>query len=156
MKDDFLTLDINTFYAQLQNIIINAAEAAIPKTVPKSNKKFNPWWNKDCKVALKKEQKANKQNFKNNTAESLTKLKAATVNRKAVIAKAKVEYWKKRIDEEIIDYRDTGKLWKMVKNSQGERKKNITPLIHGGEKYVTNKDKAQLLAQQIAYKSQNI
>ena len=50
--------DINTAVALVTKSIINAADHSIPKSTGRPGKHCRPWWNEECQLAKKRQQKA--------------------------------------------------------------------------------------------------
>ena len=55
---DVIRGDINAAVDDVTHCIINAADMSIPKSSGLPEKHSKPWWNEDCKIAKKKQQKA--------------------------------------------------------------------------------------------------
>lgn len=53
--------NINEVNLRITNVIIQAANFSIPKSSPFCKKRNRPWWNEECKLAKKKQQKAWRQ-----------------------------------------------------------------------------------------------
>ena len=145
----------DNYWCNIKTKIIHAANLSIQKTKQNPYPLYNPWWNIECKLAIQIERKCNKALYNNYNEQNRKALDAAKLNRKKVVASAKLQYWQNYLTEKITDYRNTSKLWKKVKMIKKRKLSIKRPLIFQGKTYCTEKDKAELLAQQIAYKSQN-
>ena len=147
---------INIYMENIKNAIQNSAKNSIPM---KNNNyklgRYAPWWNEECKQAVQSERAANKKLYKNYTQENKYKVQDARQTRKKTIASAKLAYMQEYIKNNVTDYKDTSKLWRKVQQLRNKRKGPRRPLIFEGKTYFTDKDKADLLAKQIAFKSQN-
>lgn len=70
-------MDINVFNNKLVNEIIQSAEEIIPKTTGIRRIKNVPWWNNDCKAAVKARNKVLRQLKKLNSMDAMIKFKCA-------------------------------------------------------------------------------
>lgn len=147
--------NIDIYWCNVKTKIIHAANLSIPKTKKNSYPLYNPWWNEQCQVAIRTERRCNQALYRHYTESNIEALEKAKSQRKQIISKAKLEYWQSYLANKIDDYRNTSKLWKKVKMLKKQKHTIKRPLIFQGKTYSTEKDKAQLLAQQIAHKSQN-
>ena len=152
--EDIIDDNIDEYNQKLNDKLTSIAEECIPITKFSPGKKFNPWWNDKCEEAIQKEISCSKFLSRVANIEAVRAHKQAKHSRQEIIAQAKLEYWKNKADE-ITDYRDIGKMWRLVKNARRKNPPPKTSIYFNGVRYFTDKDKARILAQQIAEKSQN-
>ena len=115
--------NIDALNDKITDFILNAAKQSIPIYSPK-HKKGNPWWNNDCKNAIKTKRKAiqNYLKLKKQAASQLTisntfkAMKAAKLLANRTIAKAKKQYWEKTTKENNTDLRTMWDRVKKIKN----------------------------------------
>ena len=150
--------NINNYYDNVSNVVNKITDEHIPLTTTKNVRVYNPWWNDECAEAVQKEialsrlRTANKDNLSN------IRHREAKQQRKKVVCKAKLEYMQKKLEEDIADYRDLGKMWRLVKKAKRRRKPTSRPLLdknNNNNPVFQDKDKARILAEEIASKSQN-
>ena len=151
---DIVDEDIDLYNQKLNEKVLFIAETCIPKTEFKPGKKYSPWWNEKCEKAIQDEIHCSRVLSIVTDMDAVKAHKQAKHNRKAAVAQAKLDYWKNKA-EEIIDYRDIGKMWRLVKNARRKNQPPKTSILFKGVRYFSDKDKAKILAQQIAEKSQN-
>lgn len=165
-SDDFQENDLDLIYGEIRKTIINAADGAIPKTNGNSfnsKVKCNPWWNNECKEAVKEKTRAFKvwkSSLKNHDA-VLTKnlhdlYKQKNINCNRVIAFAKQEYFKKYINANIQNPSDTAKVWKEIGKMKGLYDLPQPPLQNGNVSANTNQDKADMFAEMFSKTSNSI
>ena len=140
---DVFDEDLDTFNEKLSQRLISAAEKSIPLTTFNPEKKYSPWWNEKCEQAIQTEIYYSRFLSRINTVDAVRAHKKAKQERKEAVAKAKLDYWKNKADE-ITDYRDIGKMWRLVKKA---RRKNSPPKLSIID--------TKTLAEKIAEKSQN-
>ena len=151
---DIVDEDIDSYNEKLNNKLTSIAEECIPKTVFKEGDKYNPWWNKNCEKAIQDEIYYSNFLSRIKDIDAVRAHKLAKETRKKTVSQAKLDYWKNKA-EEITDYRDIGKMWRLVKKARRKNSPPKTSIVFNGVRYFSDKDKAKILAQQIAEKSQN-
>jgi hypothetical protein len=106
-------LTIEDRYQKLRTIMIEAAEAAIPKTKPATHSKYppNPWWNDKCRKAVQRKRKACVRYRRKQSEENYNELKESRMHCKKAVADAKCHHWQEYITKNVNDYKDTKKLW---------------------------------------------
>ena len=151
---DIVDEDIDSYNEKLNNKLTSIAEECIPKTVFKEGDKYSPWWNKECEKAIQDEIYYSNFLSRIKDIDAVRAHKLAKETRKKTVSQAKLDYWKNKA-EEITDYRDIGKMWRLVKKARRKNSPPKTSIVFNGIRYFSDKDKAKILAQQIAEKSQN-
>ena len=144
-------------YECFRNIVIEAADSAIPKksTVPNSKYPPNPWWNMDCREAVTIKRRAYKRFKRCQNEETSVALKEARINCKRVIAKAKVLYWRTYLNKNVSNYSDTKILYKHLKRLKQRYSPAERPLNNNGTKTKSNLEKAEVLADTFAKASRS-
>jgi hypothetical protein len=153
MKQNF---NIEIFYDEIRQAILDAAHQAIPKKkvgLNQSTMRLSPWWSEDCDEAVRTKRKAY-QNYNRQPGPDTFKLKkhAEDVCNQA-LAKAKLNYLNKN-NNKISNYKDLPYAWKQLNKIKRRYTRKEPPLTHGGGKTKNNQQKANLLAQTFARASQ--
>ena len=148
---------IDVEYEDFRSIVLTAANAAIPNKPINVESKYppNPWWNQTCYEAVKTKRQAYKRYKRRQNNERYEILKAARVNCKKVIAKAKVEYWRKYLNKNISHYSDNKILFKHVKKLKQRFCQSEKPLVSDGVRTKNDKEKANVLADVFAKASRS-
>ena len=134
------------------------------KIIPKT--KFNPlyfgisWWNEQCSEA-----KYNKQVASHNYTvlvnnDNLAVLNEMTNVYNKTIAEAKLRDWENTLINQVLDYRDSGVLWRKIKKLRRGRPAGKTKLKDSdptrcNKKTQTDFDKASILAESLSGVSQS-
>jgi ribonuclease HI len=150
------TNDVDKWYQELRQIILQAADGNIPKKCVNANHKHkaNAWWNSKCKQKQSELRRAYRCYKKCQSEETYTDLKNKRISFKKTIAESKINYWKHYVDENVQDYKDTGKIWKKVLKLKRRYNPTERPLLVNGNKTTTLKEKANVLANMFARTSQ--
>lgn len=122
--------------------IIGAAHSAIPQTSGRNNKP-RPWWNEECKVARKQQNKAWAALRRYPTTENLVAFKRAKAKGRRIRREAKTNSWKTFLSS-INSYTDTKKVWKRISALQGRQTSTIPLVSTTGD---TLEDQANALGQ---------
>ena len=150
---------INTeeYYRAVRNSILAAADLAIPKKVPQQNRKNKQgksWWNDRCRLAVDKKYKATRRYRLDQSAENHRLMKEANIAVSKVIAESKLENLESFVSTNIKSHMDTGAMWRKVKQIKNKGRPPPKPLIVNGVKFITDREKAEILAEHIAKCSQ--
>ena len=140
---------LNSFSHTLIDIATN--------TIPKSNsslRKHNPWFNTDCKEAVKCRKKTLRKFQKHPNNDNLQKYREARAKARNIIKKAKRESWKSYISKLNI-HTPINKVWEMVKKISGKHTSNPVPFLSkaDGTKCTERLDIVNLLAQEFEHNS---
>jgi hypothetical protein len=149
--------DIEEWYDGLRDKILHAASLSIPTSKHKKNNlpPPNPWWNESCKLSQKEYRSALTKYRKNQNDETFKQMKELKIKHKHSLAKAKMEYWSNYLNDNIVDYRDSTKLWKKLKKINQRYNPPERPLLTAaGTLTKNNQEKANLLAETFAKASQ--
>ena len=156
-NDIDVNASIDDQYNCFRNIVIAAADAAIPKKQTRKETKYppNPWWTLDCLEAVRIKRRAYKRYKRRQNNDTHSALKEARINCKRVIAKAKVAYWKKYLNDNVSHYSDAKILFKHVRKIRWRYCPAEKPLIQNGRKTNSDKEKSEVLADQFAKASRS-
>ena len=125
--------------------LISIAEESIPKT--SSNKKYNkPWFNDDCKAAIRSRKAALRKFNLQPSAENLNNFKIHRAKTRRVIKTSKKTTWRNYVSK-LKSSSKSKKVWDMIRKISG--KNSSGPIKHLSKNHVkaTNKkDIADLLA----------
>ena len=152
--EDLDTDNIDELEQKLTKKVIEAADKTIPKTKPPPDKPYNPWWDAKCSKAKTEFQDIQKYCYWINNDDSRKLETRARLDYNEVIAKAKLDYWNDILKNEVKDYRDSGVLWRKLKQFKRGNHHSRSVIKHNGKLYVSDKEKAHILADKIASKSQ--
>ena len=137
--------DSSDIVADFTASLINISNKCIPKTstYPKKNK---PWFNDDCKEAIKQRKQALSKFCKNPSKEKLNDIKVFRAKARRTIRASKRKSWRSYISK-ISNRTPVKKVWDMVRKISGKFKPpNYTHLnIDDEEKVSTKKDIADTL-----------
>ena len=148
--------DVSLWYEGLRQVVLQAADNSIPKKLTKKHAKHkaNPWWNSLCKQKQTELRKAYHKYKKCQSEESYLDMRNKRIYFKRSVAEAKLNYWQTYVDENIQDYKDSGKLWKKVLKIKRRYNPPERPLVNNGVKTASLKEKANVLANAFAQNSQ--
>lgn len=142
--------DVNTCTSAVSCSIINAASTCIPKSIMKGKRKMVPWWNNECKYAIKERNGAFRVLRKHLSQDNLIDYQRKKAKARKIIKSLKKNAWRQfcsAIGREI----DLNDVWSMIKKMTGKRKSVKIPVLVDGEYLaVTNKEKADLLGKKFA------
>jgi exonuclease III len=140
-------MDVNIFNNKLVNEIIQSAEEIIPKSTGVRCTKNVPWWNNDCKEAIKARNKAFRQLKKHHSQDTLILYKRAQAKVRKTIKAQKRTFWRQycnSIGREV----QVSDVWGMIRRMGGIRRNYELPVLNSGDKIaVNNLEKAELLVQ---------
>lgn len=148
--EDVQDNDIEIYYNNLRNCIIDAADRSIPKkTFKKFTGKTQPasWWNEECQEAIDNKRLITQRFLKNQNNINYDLMKHHQRNCSKVTAQAKLKDWSNFVSENITSYRDSSKVWKKIKQHKGRFKLPDKPLNDNGRLTVGDRDKADVLAE---------
>ena len=154
-------LNTDEHFDKFHSNIINVTDEnqIIPKT------KFNPlyygisWWSAECAEA-----KYNKQVASHNYTVLVNEKNRVTLTKMTsiynkTIAEAKLRDWENTLENQVVDYRDSGVLWRKIKKLRRGRPAGkatiIDPKCTTQKANQTDLDKASILAETIAGVSQS-
>ena len=145
---------------QLYNDIIEAFHDAAFQASPrkkstntvnkdkKYQKKMAPWWSEDCKSSIKAKHKALNKYRKHPTTENYLAYKRTRGQTKRVITQAKRLSWRK-LCSKFNDRTNLTLVWNIIKSMDGRSVSDrppVPPIVHNDVTYVTDQEKANLLA----------
>lgn len=138
--------DIETLESKIKNGIITAAMKSIPKSKGNVKRKTVPWWDEECKEAVRNRNKAFKIMKRTHNFMHMIKCKYAQAIVRKTIRQRKRTYWRNYCSS-IGNTTQIGEVWTMIKKMGGERREWSYPdLSSRNEIAVTNKEKAKMLA----------
>jgi len=133
--------------------ILSAANRSIPTTLINKSRpiKSKPYWNKKCAAATKKRNYQRNRLNKLNTKKEKDKYKELKGKAQKIIEESKTEFWQKYCNS-INENEKLGSVWKTAKKIEGKStsSKSIPVLDVNNTSYVTNLDKANILAKTFA------
>lgn len=139
-------MDIETLDSILKQGIVSAALESIPKSKGRTKKRVIPWWDDNCKEAVRNRNKAFKLVKRTHNFQHMIQYKQAQAVVRRTIRHAKRMHWRKYCDS-IGNTTQVGEVWGMIKRMGGDRREWRYPvLVDGNVTAVTNKEKAELLA----------
>lgn len=144
-------LEVDAFCEEVVQLIISAANVAIPRSrgAP-AGKPANPWWTPECDLAVKSKKKLHYIWKKLRNHPNFILMKEAKIHCNKIIAKAKLLYFQNKVTQEIQDPTDIGRAWKLVNKLKNKYNPSPVPLVHQGNKVSNDVDKAELLASTFA------
>lgn len=138
--------DIETLENKIKKGIITAAMESIPKSKGKVKRKIVPWWDEECKEAVRNRNKAFKIMKRTHNFRHMIQYKYAQAIVRKTIRQAKRTYWRNYCSS-IGNTTQIGEVWTMIKKMGGERREWSYPVLSSGNEIaVTNKEKAEMLA----------
>ena len=124
--------------------LLSIAEQYIPKTSPKPRKN-KPWFNDDCKVAIKKKKDALRKFLSQASQETLRNFKIARAQARKIVRESKRNSFKKYASK-INSKTPISKVFQMIKKLKGTQREPIQHIISGNNTSETEK----LVANEIA------
>ena len=143
--------NIDNLIATIVAIIITAATASIPTKTGGKGRPTVPWFNDDCKKAIKERRKAERNLKRRYTENNKIEYKRAKAKCRYIFQTAKKNSWKQYISS-INSRISLHEIWKKVQKISGRFKSTPTPALRNtaGE-IITNKQQvAQTLAESFA------
>ena len=137
----------------IQNCILNAAMASIPKTSTDSVKHRVPWWTPDCRKVLCQRNRAYRYFNTHINDENFRNYKLARARARRTIRQAKRDSWRSFVSS-INSNTPVSQVWSTV-NKINKKKSfhKIKNLTHEGTEYDSPRDIANALARQFSYTS---
>ena len=134
-------MSIESFTDALHNI----CNKTIPKTKQRS-KPNNQWFDQECKNSIQDRKKAQRQYFKQRTAENLKAYKISRARAKRIIKQKKRESWKSYVSS-ITEGTPPNTIWKMIRKMKNKGQRTFSHLKLGQMKIETKKDIVNTLAE---------
>ena len=133
---DFMFDPVDRFSILLTDI----ADKSIPKTSGNKKAKDKPWFDDDCKTAVRKRRAAVKKFNNRPTKENLESVRIMRAKARRTIKQSKKRSWKSYVSK-LNSRSSVKKVWDMVRKISGKRKKsNISHLIKSDESVITTKE----------------
>ena len=146
-------IDINQITNKFTEILLNAANKAIPKTKGKTQKYHTPWWNSECEEVIKNYKKALNKFKKNNTEENKIEFKRLKAIAKRTVKNSKSKSWIEYINT-INNQTTTKEVWRKIKSIEGKNKNtHITAIQDQGKTILNPREIANTLAETFAKNS---
>ena len=125
--EDLLTAadPVETFSSKL----IKIAEECIPKSSAKPKRPYFPWFNQDCREAIKKRRKALNAFKKSPTQENLITYKQAYARSRRTIRRAKKESWCNYVSK-LNTNTSVKQTWNMVRKISGKHASSPTKFLN--------------------------
>ena len=148
--------DLSKQYDVYKDVVLSAADACIPrKGQGRAGEAGNPWWNDDCRLAVKNKKHWLRKYRQSRFAPDFEGFKEARLQCRKTIAAAKKAHWEKFLNENVTQYQDAGSLWKKVKKLKNKYNLPEQPIVVNGKVTTTEKEKAEALADVFAAASQS-
>lgn len=151
-------VDGDAFSKKLVAAIIQSAKETIPMSVGSKGKKSVPWWDGKCRQAVKRRNRAFRQLKKHHSLETLVHYKKSQAVVRKIIRTTKRAYWRlycNRIGRET----QLSDIWGMIRRMSGIKRNIVIPVLTSGNRSaVSNKEKAELLAETLVkvHSSENL
>ena len=152
-----LTLDTIELYAEpivlFTDVLCIIAKSCMPKTTAKQKKRCKPWFNTECKDAMKARKSA-LASFKTNiTSEYLSNFRIARAKTRRACHENKHASWQKYVSR--LNSRTTLKsTWDMVRRISGKYKANTVSHLKSNTNDITDvKEICNTLAERFAFNS---
>ena len=147
--------DVNVYYNNIRNYILDAAEKSIPKKSFIESQPQNKWWSKDCKKNKKRFLAASRNYNRNQTGKNLISMKKTNAQYNRTITDAKSSELHKFLVENVHSPKDTSKIWKEVKKYNRRFNLPSLPLKVNGRLTSDVQEKVEVLAETFAKTSQS-
>ena len=127
--------------------LVEIVTTTIPKSSTGPHKVHKPWFNSDCKGAVKERKRALRAFYSNSTPDNLTLYKQARARTRSIIKASKRDSWKEYISK-LTTRTPVKKVWDMVRKISGKQySSTITHLSKAdGSKCTERKHIANTLA----------
>ena len=128
------------------DILVEIGDAAIPKTSGKLRPNQNPWFDDDCREAIKQRKHAQRKMVRSPTGDNIgnfRKIRAAT---RRTINTAKRESWRQYVSK-ITPETPSKKVWDMIRKMKGKSSADIKHIHDNGEVLVDSKEIADKFAE---------
>ena len=152
-----LHLNKNSFESEnpipdFSNILLQIAEKTIPKSST-SSKPRKPWFDEECKQAIKSRKKAEKSFRRTLTQSNLSSFRIYRAKARRTIKRKKRASWKQFVSS--INHRTPmNKVWNMINRIKGRTSSSTVKHLNINNEIVTDKtDIANTLAEQLAFNS---
>ena len=149
---------IDTYFENIRNMILKAADAAIPKKALGAGgvrQHSSKWWNEECAAATSAKRCALRKFQRDMSEANKEALREAAHHCQAVADKAKQEHWERFCTSRITGPEDTAKLWKRVKSFKRQTRQPERPLLVNDRYTQGVQEKAEALADVFAKASQS-
>ena len=133
--------------ALFTHTLLDIASNTIPKSSSTLHGKHNPWFNKECKEAVKCRKRALRKFKKQPTNDNLRKYREARAKTRAILKKNKRVSWRNFVSKLNV-YTSIKKVWDMVGKINGKRANQSISHLNNpdGSKCTEKQDIVQLLA----------
>ena len=138
-------------FEKFHETLLTISEMYIPKTSPKPRKN-KPWFNEDCRLAVKKKKEALRKFLSHISDENLNKFKMARAQARRVIRESKRNSFKKYASK-ISSKTPISKVFRMIKKFKGTLKEPIQHIKSTNNIAETNKSVADEIASAISKNS---
>lgn len=138
--------------------VIKSAIESIPKASGCRNKKNMPWWDENCKQAIKARNRAFRLLKKHHSMESLGQYKRSQAVVRRTVRAAKRACWRKYCSEIGREVK-LSDVWRMIRKMSGIRRNITIPiLISNSRTAISGLEKAILLAETLikVHSSENL
>lgn len=119
LSENLMPIDINKVISEFTYMLQESANKSIPKTSGKINSKAVPWWNDECKIAIKEAKKALKIYKKNAGKDHDSKLKIDYKKKRSkarrILKESRKTYWMNYVAS-INSGTPVSEVWRKIKS----------------------------------------
>jgi len=145
----------STYCNNINNAIHSAARSTIPIIRPSNRTKTVPYWNTRCRDAVQNRNKAERKMKKSRLLEDCIKYRQEKALAQHTLREEQQHYWEDYCSNLNSDTKLTS-VWKMSKRMSGNsNNSNIPTLIHNNNKFESDAEKVDIIAETIANTSSN-
>ena len=131
------TNNVDELVDHLNTFIISAAKESIPISEGTNGKIPVPWWNDECRDALRQRNTAERAMKRNLTVANKIAYKRNRANCRKTFNKAKKDSWMRYVSS-INENTNMRKIWKRIKKIKGMYTKIPLPLLHNSQNNLTD------------------
>ena len=153
ITDSLLDPSIQVSCNNITDAIIKISEETIPRKKNRRKNKIIPYWNEECSRATKAKRKAKDRMERTRNIEDCINYRRAKAQAQRTIKQSGKDHWQSFCSS-ITTSTKVSSVWRMVKGMSGVRSQSTIPVLkEDGNVFVSNSDKAEALANNIAKNS---
>lgn len=138
------------FYDNLVSALTELAKKHCTKTSSRNKQKRVPYWDNNCKEAVKKRNKLYKQYRKTKEQETCIEYKKAKAETQKIIRNTQAQYWETYCNS-LTDTSKLSDVWKRAKSMTGKKASTHIPVIkQNSSLYITDIEKAEAFGSYIS------
>ena len=124
---------------EFTDVLISIAEETVPKTSTTPKRIKIPWFDDDCKKAIKDRKKAQRKFYRQPTQENLTSFKIARARARRIIRTKRRQCWKDYVST-ITSRTPISKVWTMIRKIKGKGVGSCVQHLKVGDTVFTTTD----------------